>query len=83
MVQIVLLDLCNVLNLRIVNGRLGNDLNIGKTTCFTHSGESQVVLLLTDLRNFEIYLRLRYMIKQCTQIIHLSYLHRYPGPHFL
>ena len=48
-----LLDLCKAVDLRIVNGRVGNDFNIGKFTCFTHNGESTVDYLLTHFCNFD------------------------------
>jgi hypothetical protein len=34
------------LDLRVVNGRISKDANTGHCTCYTHNGESLVVLLI-------------------------------------
>ena len=47
-----LLDLCKSTNIRIVNGRLYHDKNVGKITCMTYNGMSTVDYLLTSQENF-------------------------------
>ena len=41
-----LLELCKMCSLRITNGRIGADKNIGRYTCYTHNGTSTVDYLL-------------------------------------
>jgi hypothetical protein len=48
-----LLDLCKSTDIRIVNGRLDSDANLGKPTCYTYNGNSVVDYLLTKACNFE------------------------------
>ena len=50
----LLIDMCKSTSMRIVNGRCGSDCGIGKTTCFTHNGESTVDFLLTNQENFSL-----------------------------
>ena len=47
-----LLDLCKSTGLVICNGRLGQDENTGKMTCYTYNGESVVNYLLAKYSNF-------------------------------
>jgi hypothetical protein len=44
-----LLDMCKSAQLRIVNGRVGNDINVGKYTCHTARGNSVVDYLICDV----------------------------------
>ena len=49
-----MIDMCKATNLRIVNGRLFGDNNVGKCTCVTHNGQSLVDYLLTQQGDFHI-----------------------------
>ena len=49
-----MIDMCKATNLRIVNGRLFGDNNVGKCTCVTHNGQSLVDYLLTQQEDFHI-----------------------------
>ena len=59
-----LLELCKGAGLRIVNGRLGKDANIGNYTCITRNSSSVIDYLLADLdffrriSDFEIHERI-------------------------
>ena len=50
----LLLDMCKSTDMRIVNGRLHNDAQVGSFTCMTANGESLVDYLLTSYENFNI-----------------------------
>ena len=49
-----MIDMCKATNLRIVNGRLFGDNNVGKCTCVTLNGQSLVDYLLTQQEDFHI-----------------------------
>ena len=42
--------------MRIINGRVGKDCNVGNYTCFTHNGESTVDYVITSHCSFDILL---------------------------
>ena len=56
-----LLDLCKTSGIRIVNGRSGKDMGVGKFTCVTDKGESVVDYLIVEddmfdvIKSFEVY----------------------------
>ena len=47
------LHLCKETCLRILNGKCGDDKNLGKFTCYNHDGSSVVDYLLTSYDNFD------------------------------
>ena len=48
-----LLNLCVSSNLRIVNGRIGEDKDVGASTCFTPRGSSLVDYFVASIHFFE------------------------------
>jgi len=56
-----LIEICNNLNLNIINGRFGADKNVGKFTCSTYNGSSTIDYILTSdslldkIKEFDIH----------------------------
>ena len=49
-----IIDLCKMCNLKILNGRLGADANIGKYTCHVYNGSSTVDYFMSSPALFDI-----------------------------
>ena len=49
-----IIDFCKMCNLKILNGRLGADANIGKYTCYVYNGSSTVDYFMSSAVLFDI-----------------------------